>query len=61
MQAKSGLILPVLLVELIENGMGAEKRKVQEFFDLAERFRGATDPEEIRRLGDRMGRMAFGG
>ena len=50
-----------LLVELIENGMEAEKRKQQEFFDLAERFRTATDPEEVSRLGDRMGRMVFGG
>ena len=49
-----------MLVELIENGMEAEKRKQQEFFDLAERFRGATDPEEVRRLGDQMGRMGFG-
>jgi hypothetical protein len=50
-----------MLVELIENGMEAEKRKQQEFFDLAERFRRATDPAEVRRLGDQMGRMAFGG
>ena len=50
-----------MLVELIENGMEAEKRKQREFFDLAERFRAATDPEEVKRLGDRMGRMAFGG
>jgi hypothetical protein len=50
-----------MLVELIENGMEAEKRKQQEFFDLAERFRTATDPEEVSRLGDRMGRMVFGG
>ena len=49
-----------LLVELIENGMEAEKRKQREFFDLAERFRTATDPEEVKRLGDRMGRMVFG-
>jgi hypothetical protein len=49
-----------MLVELIENGMEAEKRKQQEFFDLAERFRTATDPEEVKRLGDRMGRMVFG-
>jgi N6-adenosine-specific RNA methylase IME4 len=49
-----------MLVELIENGMEAEKRKQQEFFDLAERFRGATDPDEVKRLGDRMGRMVFG-
>ena len=50
-----------LLVELIENGIEAEKQKQQEFFDLAERFRSATDPEDIKRLGDRMGRMVFGG
>ena len=50
-----------MLVELIENGMEAEKRKQQEFFDLAERFRSATDPGEVKRLGDQMGRMVFGG
>lgn len=49
-----------MLLELIENGMEAEKRKQQEFFDLAERFRTATDPEDVKRLGDQMGRMAFG-
>ena len=49
-----------MLVELIEHGIEAEKRKQREFFDLAERFRAATDPEEVKRLGDRMGRMVFG-
>jgi len=49
-----------MLLELIESGMEAEKRKQQEFFDLAERFRNATDPEEVKRLGDQMGRMVFG-
>ena len=49
-----------MLVELIENGMEAEKRRQQEFFDLAERFRGATDPDEVKRLGEQMGRMVFG-
>jgi len=49
-----------MLVELIENGMETEKRKQQEFFDLAERFRGATDPDEVKRLGEQMGRMVFG-
>jgi predicted transcriptional regulator len=49
-----------MLVELIENGMEAEKRKQQEFFELAERFRSATDPQEVKRLGDQMGRMVFG-
>jgi hypothetical protein len=49
-----------MLLELIENGIEAEKQKQQEFFDLAERFRSATDPEEVKRLGDQMGRMVFG-
>jgi hypothetical protein len=49
-----------MLAELIENGMKAEKRKQQEFIELAERFRAAMDPEEVRRLGDQMGRMVFG-
>lgn len=49
-----------MLVELIENGIEAEKRKEQEFFELAERFRNASDPEEAKRLGDKLGRMVFG-
>src|SRR6266849_5976900 len=50
-----------MLVELIENGIEAEKRKQQEFFELAERFRNTTDPREAKRLGDELGRMVFGG
>jgi predicted DNA-binding ribbon-helix-helix protein len=49
-----------MLVELIEHGIEAEKRKQQEFLNLAERFRAAKDPEEVKRLGDQMGRMVFG-
>ena len=49
-----------MLVELIENGIEAEKRKQQEFFELAERFRNATDPQEAKRLGDELGRIVFG-
>lgn len=50
-----------MLVELIENGIEAEKRKQQDFFELAEQFRSATDPKEAKRLGDKLGRMVFGG
>ena len=50
-----------MLVELIENGIESEKRRQQEFFDLAERFRKESDPEAAKRLGDQLGRMVFGG
>jgi hypothetical protein len=50
-----------MIVELIENGIESEPRKQQEFFELAERFRSATDPKEVKRLGDELGRMVFGG
>ena len=50
-----------MLLELIENGIEAEKRKQQEFFALAERFRSESDPAEAKRLGDQLGRMLFGG
>jgi len=50
-----------MLSELVESGIDAEKRKQQEFFDLAERFRNETDPQEAKRLGDQLGRLAFGG
>jgi hypothetical protein len=49
-----------MLIELIENGIEADKRKQDEFFELAERFRSATDVKEVKRLGDRLGRMVFG-
>jgi hypothetical protein len=49
------------IVELIEIGIEAEQRKQEEFFELAERFRNATDPKEVKRLGDELGRMVFGG
>lgn len=50
-----------LLVELIEDGIEAQARKQQQFFELAERFRSTTDAEEAKRLGDELGRMVFGG
>jgi len=49
-----------VLVELIEEGIEAQKKKEKAFFDLAERFREAEDPEEVKRLGDNLGRFVFG-
>jgi len=44
----------------VEEGIEAQKRKQKEFFELAERYRAATDPKDVARLGDDLGRMVFG-
>jgi predicted transcriptional regulator len=49
-----------VLVELLEQGLEAQKEKEKSFFALAERFRAATDPKEAKQLGDEMGRFIFG-
>ena len=49
-----------VLLELIEQGIEAERRREKAFFDLAERFRAASDPQEIKQLGDQLGRFVFG-
>jgi hypothetical protein len=49
-----------ILVELIELGVEARKRKEKAFFELAQRFRAASDPEQAKRLGEELGRLVFG-
>ena len=49
-----------VLVELIEQGIQACKEKEKAFFDLATRFREATDPKEVEQLGNQLGRFVFG-
>jgi hypothetical protein len=49
-----------VLVELIELGIEARKQKEKAFFELAERFRAASDPQQAKRLGDELGRLVFG-
>ena len=49
-----------VLVELIEHGIEAQKQKEQAFFELAERFRSAENPEDVKHLGDQLGRFVFG-
>jgi len=49
-----------VLVELIEQGMEARKQKESAFFDLAERFRAASDPAQAKVLGEELGRLVFG-
>jgi hypothetical protein len=49
-----------VLVELIELGIDAQQQKEKAFFQLAERFRAANDPEQVKQLGDQLGRFVFG-
>lgn len=49
-----------VLVELVELGLEARKQKEKTFFELAERFRGSHDSEEVKQLGDELGRFVFG-
>jgi len=49
-----------VLVELIEQGIQAQKEKEKAFFDLAQRFRDAREPKEVEQLGDQLGRFVFG-
>jgi EAL domain-containing protein (putative c-di-GMP-specific phosphodiesterase class I) len=49
-----------VLLELIEQGIAAEKQKENAFFELAERFRSSKDPNEVKKIGDEMGRFVFG-
>jgi hypothetical protein len=49
-----------VLIELIEQGIEARRQKEKAFFQLAERFRAADDPEQVKQLGDQLGRFVFG-
>ncbi len=49
-----------VFVELIEQGIEARQQKEKAFFQLAERFRAADDPEQVKQLGNQLGRFVFG-
>jgi hypothetical protein len=49
-----------VLVELIEQGIQARKEKEKAFFELAKRFREASNPKDVEQLGDQLGRFVFG-
>jgi hypothetical protein len=60
---RSPLIVHIGLVtndEIPQGQLETAKRKEQEFYGLVERFRDASDPEEVKRLGEDLGRMVFG-
>ncbi len=50
-----------VIVELVEEGMKAQKQKRERLAELTGRLRAATDPREVARIGDELGRMIFGG
>jgi hypothetical protein len=49
-----------VLVDLVEQGLEAQREKEKAFFALAERFRASADPKEAKQLGEEMGRFIFG-
>jgi hypothetical protein len=49
-----------MLVELLEEGLESRKAREKAFFELAERFRKAEDPDDAARFGDELGKMVFG-
>jgi hypothetical protein len=49
-----------ILVELIEQGIEAQQQREKSFFELAERFRAASDPDQVKQLGEQLGRFVFG-
>jgi hypothetical protein len=49
-----------VLVELIELGIEASKQREKVFFELADRFRASEHPDEVKRLGNELGRFVFG-
>ena len=49
-----------VIVELVEEGIKARDRRRREFLELTQRFRSATDPKDVARLGDELGGMIFG-
>jgi metal-responsive CopG/Arc/MetJ family transcriptional regulator len=49
-----------VIVELLEQGIEVSQQREQEFFKLATKFRSATDPMEVKKLGNDLGRFVFG-
>lgn len=49
-----------VLTELIEEGIKAREERQEVFFSRAEKFRAASDPEDVKSLGDELGRFVFG-
>lgn len=55
-----GISTSRLLARLVEEGLDAEQQKRSRFMQLAEQFRTASDPADVQKLGDQLGRLVFG-
>ena len=49
-----------ILVELVEEGIEAQKQREKAFFELAKQFRAASDLKDVKRLGEELGQMVSG-
>jgi hypothetical protein len=56
----SAQISPMTSTKQLRQERKAQKRKENVFFELAGRFRASDDPEQVKRLGDELGRFVFG-
>jgi hypothetical protein len=45
---------------LIEQGIEAHAQREKAFFELAGRFRAASDPKQVKRLGQELGGFVLG-
>ena len=57
---RSAASAPTGCLWLVEEGIKAQKQKQEQFFELTQQFRAATDPKDVERLGNELGRMVFG-
>ncbi|MGH9525849.1 MAG: hypothetical protein ACRD2F_04180 [Terriglobales bacterium] len=48
------------MAELVEAGLSQQERERREFLAKVERYRQATDPAEVQRLGEEIGTSIFG-
>ena len=49
-----------VIENLIETGLEAKETEKRRFFELAERFRAATVPGDVKQAKDELARMIFG-
>lgn len=49
-----------VIVDLIESGLDAREQEKQRFLGLADRLARSRDPEEQKRLKEKLARMTFG-